>query len=463
MRAPLRAPVRWVLALVVVAAAVPAAWRVLQAPAAPVAFAAMNAPAEAAAPAGAAPGAGSGSGSPPGSVPVWRSASQQPGAAVHAASGVKLRDGRIRAVWFSGSREGASDVSIRTAVFEPRTGQWSAESTALSRPALAAASARFIKKLGNPVLARAADGRLHLYVVAVSLGGWAGSSITRLVSDDEGERWHSPRRLVSSPFLNLGTLVKGVPVAYADGRVGLPAYHELIERFPEWLVLGADGRVQSRVRPPASVNNLQPVVRVLDERRAEMWMRHASAGTPARITRSRSEDAGLSWSPVQATDWPNPNAAVTVLARRGGDSLLVFNDTEAGRGNLSLAWAGPPASGSPLNWTRLARLEGEPGEVPPGLAAESYRRLLTEGVARLPPPEGASRSSDEAAIVDAAARQLCFATAQGPTCNREFSYPSLVEGDDGSVHLFFTWHRARILHLQMPASWIEARLLEARP
>lgn len=41
-----------------------------------------------------------------------------PGRAVHAASLVELHDGRSRAVWFSGSREGAGDVSIKTSVLD---------------------------------------------------------------------------------------------------------------------------------------------------------------------------------------------------------------------------------------------------------------------------------------------------------------------------------------------------------
>lgn len=479
---PLSGPRRRALVLAVVAlAAWPAVWRVLQTPPPPQAFAVPAAAVEQVAPAPAVSTE---------ARPVFRSVSGQPGAAVHAASGLLLRDGRLRAVWFSGSREGASDVSIRTAVFDPASGRWSPEKTALSRPDLAAATARYIKKLGNPVLARGADGRLHLYVVAVSLGGWAGSSITRLVSDDEGERWHSPRRLVTSPFLNLGTLVKGRPVAFPDGRVGLPVYHELIERFPEWLVLDADGGVQSRVRLPGSIDNLQPVLRVFDERRAELLMRHAADGTPARITRSHTVDGGRSWSAVEATGLPNPNAAVGVLVRRGGDALLVFNDTETGRGNLSLAWApapsrppasdtGPEALPPQSTWQRLARLDGEPSERPPATPEAEYRALLARGVGAVDAGgyAGAIDSSGEPgkgpatvpvpggsgdAVVAAAMRQLCYGPGDARSCNREFSYPSLVEGADGTVHLFYTWHRARILHLALPPAWLAARIAEVR-
>ena len=50
--------------------------------------------------------------------------SSEPGKAVHAPSVVELRDGSLRAVWFSGSREGAGDVTIQTAVFNNDSQQW---------------------------------------------------------------------------------------------------------------------------------------------------------------------------------------------------------------------------------------------------------------------------------------------------------------------------------------------------
>ncbi len=52
---------------------------------------------------------------------------------VHAPSLVELTDGRIRAFWFTGSPEGASDVAMHAAVFDPDTGQWSAEKPVLTR------------------------------------------------------------------------------------------------------------------------------------------------------------------------------------------------------------------------------------------------------------------------------------------------------------------------------------------
>ncbi len=46
-----------------------------------------------------------------------------PAPSVHSATAVELPDGTIRAYWFGGSREGASDVAIWSAAF--RSGTWS--------------------------------------------------------------------------------------------------------------------------------------------------------------------------------------------------------------------------------------------------------------------------------------------------------------------------------------------------
>ena len=98
-------------------------------------------------------------------------------ASVHAASLIALKDGSIRAFWFAGSREGAPDVVINSAVYDPQSAAWSAPTVVMDRIAAEKGLSRYIAKLGNPVPSRAADGRLQLFFVTVSIGGWAGSSI----------------------------------------------------------------------------------------------------------------------------------------------------------------------------------------------------------------------------------------------------------------------------------------------
>jgi predicted neuraminidase len=50
-----------------------------------------------------------------------------------------------------------------------------------------------------------------MHVVSVSYGGWSGSAINQLVSDDGGHTWPGARRLILSPLFNLSTLVRNQP------------------------------------------------------------------------------------------------------------------------------------------------------------------------------------------------------------------------------------------------------------
>ena len=81
-------------------------------------------------------------------------------ASVHAASLIALKDGTVRAFWFAGSREGAADVVINSAVFDPKFGSWSEPIVVMDRVSAEKSLSRYIAKLGNPVPARMADGGL---------------------------------------------------------------------------------------------------------------------------------------------------------------------------------------------------------------------------------------------------------------------------------------------------------------
>lgn len=356
-----------------------------------------------------------------------------PGQAVHAASAVELSGGQLRAVWFSGSREGAGDVTVQTAVMDPQTLKWGAESTLFARRQIERSLWRYVKKLGNPVIARAPDGAIWLWMVNVSLGGWAGSAITWSRSTDEGATWSQPRRLVTSPFLNISTLVKGAPIAWVDGQIGLPVYHEFVTKLTEVLRIDSEGRVVDKVRIPGSQTSLQPVVLVTGSGRAQAYMR---SGTAKALMTSTTQDAGQTWSSTRATTWPNPDAAVAGVVTRAGAQWLALNPTTNHREILALVQAGKAGDfegASP--WIVESSVTPKTR-----LSVQDYERLLggelrANGVA----PE------QIAAYVASARRQLC-----GPDhCAQEFSYPYLLQSRDGYLHLLYTWHRTRIKHIRL--------------
>jgi hypothetical protein len=82
---------------------------------------------------------------------------------VHAGSAILLNDGNLRAFWFAGSREGATDVVIQTAILDTKAGSWSNPEVVIDRVAAEKGLSRYIKKLGNPLPIRSSQGKLQLY------------------------------------------------------------------------------------------------------------------------------------------------------------------------------------------------------------------------------------------------------------------------------------------------------------
>jgi predicted neuraminidase len=315
-----------------------------------------------------------------------------PQPSAHAATLAERPDGRIVAAWFAGSAEGARDVAILMASFDGR--QWSAARPIVTRQQAQHDTGRLVRKLGNPVLAADAQGRLHLWFVSVGYGGWAGSSINHAVSSDGGTTWSPAVKLIASPFWNFSTLVRTPPLPLADGGWGLPAYHEFAAKRAEWLRLDADGRILDKARLPGAAHTLQPAVAALDGDRAVAMMR--DAGPANRIPLATTADAGASWTPARATTLPNPNASVALARLHDGRLLLAYNPQTENRNKLALA---------------ISRDGGATWSVP---------RL----------------------VEDAAGGE-------------EFSYPALLQGRDGTIHLAYTWQRKTIKHLSFSPAWLE--------
>ena len=362
-----------------------------------------------------------------------RFVSSEPGQAVHAASLAELRNGHMRAVWFAGSREGAGDVAIKTAVFNPQNLLWSQETTLFDRERLQRDLWRYVKKIGNPVIARMPDDSLVLWMVNVSLGGWAGSSISWARSTDDGVTWSVLRRLVTSPFLNISTLAKGAPFFYQNGQVGLPVYHEFITKFAEILHISPRGQIVDKSRIPASQTSLQPVILVRDEKQAQIYMR---SGRSTAVMRSETTDAGTSWSSTHASSWPNPDSALAGVVTAAGEQWLALNPDPENRQSLALL---KTAKGGSFEGATPWTVEST-HDVKTRLSVSSYEQLLTDELTA----RGASQVQIRA-DVDIAKRQLCTAD----TCSQEFSYPYLLQSRDGYLHLVYTWHRSRIKHVRL--------------
>lgn len=322
---------------------------------------------------------------------------------VHAASLMPLKDGNWRAFWFAGSREGAADVVIQSAVWDINTKQWGQASVVLDREGAQQGLGRYISKLGNPVPMRNINGQLQLYFVAVSIGGWAGSSISMMQSDDEGANWSAPQRLVTTPLLNLSTLVKASGFFFTDGSMGLPVYHEWIGKYGELLRLSPSGQVLDKRRMSSGRGTLQPIIFIDDEKYASAYFRQARSSGAKQIAVSHTGDAGYSWRIAPDLPLQNPNAAITGVELADRTRLMVFNDLEHGRHRLVLAASWPQTNTE--NTSQATKANYTPWKVIQVLEDES-----------------ASQSNPK----------------------EEFSYPYMSINKQGQVFLVYTWNRKRI-------------------
>ncbi len=339
------------------------------------------------------------------SQPIYQASFASNGvtAEVHSAGVVELNSGDIRAVWYGGTREGHADVAIYTNVWNASSRKWGQEQVAIDVENTRIGSKRYARKLGNPVITRGADNNLWLFYVS-AVGGWATSGINMSISRDEGRSWEAPKRLITSPALNLSTLVKGNPIRFTDGTVGLPVYHEFLAKFGELLRLDRQGNVADKARLSWGRDSLQPVIMPYSEQEALSLLRYAGA-PPNRILAQYSDNSGLSWPEPFKTDLPNPNAAITGISINDGKRLLmVFNNHPEERDRLSLAVSDNQGEGWEVihifeNWNK--DWEGK---------------------------------------------------------NQGYSYPSLIQTTDGDFHLVYSWNVQKIRHVHFNQAWLESRI-----
>lgn len=178
-----------------------------------------------------------------------------------------ISDKSLMLLYFAGSREGARDVGIYQSFFTMangadsinKNGTWSESRRILDANLLSKLSGKFIKKLGNPVSFVDVKGRVHLFVVGVSMGGWSTSKIYHLMFSTENlTTLHYLRELHLSPFLNISFLVRTPAMLSEDGGFILPVYHELARKYPLLLIFGSNLSLDSVYLPTNKHSLLQP-------------------------------------------------------------------------------------------------------------------------------------------------------------------------------------------------------------
>lgn len=306
---------------------------------------------------------------------------------VHAATLAELPNHDLLAAWYGGTDEIDPDVNIFVSRLNHTTGTWS------TPRAIENGRAARVKSVGNPVLVVDRNG-VRLFFVAVIVGGWSGSTICVKHSPD-GEHWSPARRIVTSPFFNLGMLVRSPAVAYSDGTIALPIYHELRRKWPALARVDANDRVIDVAHMGANPL-IQPWVVPQSATEATAFFRW-SARTPGVVTYATTRDGGAHWSDWRSTGLVHRDSAVAAALLPDRSLIAVYNDTPGDRRKLALV--------------------------------------------HLPSGKSLALESDPRPAFD------------GPT-RREYSYPFLIATSDGRYHVVYTWQRTKIRHVTFNAAAI---------
>lgn len=245
----------------------------------------------------------------------------------------------------------------------------------------------------NPVLYQVPGGDLLLfYKVGPDPEQWWGML---MASGDGGRNWCAPKHL---PDGFLGP-IKNKPIAVAGSALLCPSSTEHngwrihFEITPD---LGATWRKTA----PATMGRfevIQPTLLVHPDGRLQALCRSEQG----RVVQTWSADSGETWGPLEPTSLPNPNAGIDGVTLSDRRHLLVYNHVAPKAGEswgprtpLNLA-----VSPDGLAWKNVLELENAPGE---------------------------------------------------------YSYPAIIQGRDGFVHITYTWKRERIRYLKLDPSRIRS-------
>jgi predicted neuraminidase len=316
----------------------------------------------------------------------------------HASTIAQTNSGTLAAAWFCGSVESHPDVSI---CFARKIGdRWT--------PAVVVANG--IQPDGkryaawNPVLFQQPRGPLFLFYKVGPAGHWWGMAIS---STDGGRSWSEPRRLPN-----------GVLGPSKDKLVTLPDGTWLAGSETDWRVhfelsrdAGQTWQVVGPVDEGAGFQAIQPTILLLNHGLIEALCR-TKQGV---IAMTWSPDGGRTWTPLAATELPNPNSGIDAVTLTDGRLLLVYNHSAhlpnwSGHGNrypLDVA-----ISRDGIKWKHVMTLEDEP----PSNA----------------PIQISSPTQDQQFDVFG---------------DKGFSYPAVIQTSDGLVHITYTWNRRMIKHV----------------
>lgn len=352
----------------------------------------------------------------------------------HAAFIERMDGGALACLWFGGSLEGKADISIHASVLAPGASSWG-EAIQLSNDP--------DRSEQNPVLWRNGRGEWQLFHTAQPSGNQDECLLrARPISLDGTLKGGQPRDI----DLPLGSFIRGRFVRRADGAWMMPIFRCISRPGQRWngshdtAAVGVshdEGQSWSMHEVPGSIGSVHMTIVPLDGDHMVAFYRRRQSDF---VHRSESRDGGMTWSAPAPTDVPNNNSSINVIRLRDGRLAMLCNPTSAA-----------------TSADRRVSLydEIEEGDDRPD-ASGGCSPIW--GVPRAPMTLCISSDGGKTwpirRIVDDSPG-TCLSNNSIDGRNKELSYPYLLEGEGGELHLAYTYFRRAIKYVRLPAGWID--------
>lgn len=351
----------------------------------------------------------------------------------HAANLAFLPDGTLTCVWFGGTMEGMGDISIYMSCLAPGSDRWSEPEKMSDDPA---------KSEQNPLIFNAPDGRVWLLYTSQTSGDQDGAVVKCRISEDGGKSFGEPRILCDLP----GTFVRQpIVVNFRDDWL-LPAFRCVSLPGQRWsgdadtagvLISHDQGSTWRMLDVPDSLGAVHMNILKLGGGKMIAFFRNRFA---ENILSSSSQDDGESWSKPGSTNLPNNNSSIQAVMLKDRRIAMIYNHSSA-------------ATSDARRQSLYDEIESD--SAPVTAAAERPARKAIWGVPRA--PLSLAISSDggktfEHRVDLDTGDGYCLSNNSKDMLNREFSYPSIIEGPDGTLHVAYTYYRRAIKYVRLPAN-----------
>lgn len=261
---------------------------------------------------------------------------EHPGIYKHPAAITELANGDLYISYYGGAGEYDQGTAVYGARLARQPNRWTEPTIIADTP---------MRGDGNPVVWQAPDGIVWLFYNTQYGDTWSEARVKAKISTDGAHTW-SDSFMVA---MDLGSMVRGKPIALNDGDYLLPMYDEkgsdkealdastasyFLRYSPKDNTWTPTNKIHSKI------GNLQPQVVQISDDHLVCWLRRGGGYGPkyhGYIQKSESHDGGHTWSEAVDTDMVNPNAAVDVVRTPEGHIILAYNDNPLERTPLTIA------------------------------------------------------------------------------------------------------------------------------